>query len=503
MHPIGTRWLIEHFKPPSVVTSHLSSLAGKRSSIVHADGRVEETFPRSYWPGDTPLDHVTFALKYEPIGLDLLHQVFMALSVKEVDRHIRAQPSSKHARRIGFLFEQLTARNLRTSVSGNFIPILDTRRYFVGPERLDARWRVRDNLLGSAGFCPIVRRTPSILRKLRSDFSAEMRRLSNAVPPELLSRAIDYLYRKETKASFEIEHESIGGLKEQRFLQVLSQVGTTPADHLLDEARLSALQRLIVDRRYANSSFRKNQNYIGQTLPNYQERIHYVCPPPLLVRTLMAGLRTFLLRSEGLPAPVRAAVVSFGFVYIHPFEDGNGRIHRLLLHETLAKYGYTDPGVVLPLSAGILRDPHAYANVLESFSRTVLGRVSYDLDKRGRMTVKNPDKVDGVWRYPDLTLHTEYVLDLIENAVTKELPAELDVLQRFDSAGAAIAEVVDLPNRKLQLMLKLLHQNHGRLSKIKHEGEFPELSQAEVRKIEEAFAMAFDVRSADERPSTA
>lgn len=491
MRPIGTSWLIEHFKPAPIILSHLSHEGGKRTTVTKPDGQVEETFPSNYWPGDEPLDHVTFALKYEPVSFDLLHQVFAAISPREVDRFVKAAPSSKYTRRIGFLFEQLTPRTLSTVVAGNFTPVLDTKHYFVGPERLNERWRVRDNLLGSASFCPIIRRTPAILQRLVADLPSEIRNLNGNANPKLLSRAINYLYLKETKASFEIEQETIGGSKEQRFVQMLSQVGATPAEHLLDEARLVAVQNLIVDSRYASSGFRKNQNYVSQALPNLQERVHYVCPPPSLVKTLMAGLRTFLLRSDGLPAPLRAAVASFGFVYVHPFEDGNGRLHRLLLHETLARYGYTDPGVVLPLSSGMLRDPRSYERVLESFSQTVLGRVHYDLDARGHMTVTNLEKAEGVWRYPDLTAHAEYVLELIETAVRQDLPAELDVLQRFDVASRAIAEVVDLPNRKKQLILQLLHQNHGRLSKAKRTQEFAELTDDEVVRIQKAFALAF------------
>jgi hypothetical protein len=491
MRLIGTTWLIQHFKPSPIVLSHVSHVGSKRTSVTKPDGRVEEIFPRSYWPGDEPLDHVAFALKYEPVSFDLLDQIFRAMSPRDVDLYVRASPSGKYARRIGFLFEQFTAKGLSATVAGNFVPVLDARHYFVGPPRLNERWRVRDNLLGSAGFCPTVRRTPAIQKKLELDLPTEIRRMSRQAGPELLSRAINYLYLKETKASFEIERETIGGSKEQRFLQVLSQVGAIPAENLLDEARLVALQNLIVDSRYANRAFRTNQNYVSQTLPNLQERVHYICPPPGLIKTLMAGLRTFLRRSEGLPPPLRAAVVSFGFVFVHPFEDGNGRVHRLLLHEALARFGYTDPGVVLPLSAGMLREQHAYDRVLEGFSKTVLGRVRYELDGRGRMTIGNPAEAEGVWRYPDLTAQVEYVLDLIENAVRQDLPAELDVLQRFDAAGRAISEVVDLPNRRKQLMLRLLHQNHGRLSKAKRSDEFAELTDQEILLIEKAFASAF------------
>ena len=84
------------------------------------------------------------------------------------------------------------------------------------------------------------------------------------------------------------------------------------------------------------------------------------------------------------------------------------------------------------------------------------------------------------------------MLTLIEQAVRHDLPTELDVLERFDVAARSISEVVDLPNRKQQLILKLLHQNGGRLSKKKREGEFPELTDAEVTAIEEAFQSAFD-----------
>ena len=37
---------------------------------------------------------------------------------------------------------------------------------------------------------------------------------------------------------------------------------------------------------------------------------------------------------------VAAAAVAFGFVYIHPFEDGNGRLHRWRIHHVLARAGF-------------------------------------------------------------------------------------------------------------------------------------------------------------------
>ncbi|WP_434725632.1 Fic family protein [Mesorhizobium sp. RIZ17] len=44
--------------------------------------------------------------------------------------------------------------------------------------------------------------------------------------------------------------------------------------------------------------------------------------------------------AQNLDAVVAAAIFAFGFVYIHPFEDGNGRIHRYLIHHVLAMHRF-------------------------------------------------------------------------------------------------------------------------------------------------------------------
>ncbi|MDD2763542.1 MAG: Fic family protein [Opitutaceae bacterium] len=491
MQLVGTSWLLEHYALGAVLASHRSRIGGRRQRLIKPDGAVEDIFPRNYWPGDHPLDHVEFIFKYENLSLDLLEQVFRKIKAADVDRYLAASPTSKYRRRIGFLYEFLTPDTLKIGVSGNYVPVLDPKKYFTGKPRRSARWRVIDNLLGGAGACPLIRRTPAIDEKLKRDWSREIRRLTRETSPRLWSRAVNYLYLKETKASFAIEREEVTPARGERFVAVLARSGTVPPAAFLDEPRLTSLQNLIVDPRYAAKGFRDSQNYVGQTLPGFQGKVHYVCPPPRLVPTLISGLRTFRVRSEELPAPVRAAVVSFGFVYVHPFADGNGRLHRLLLHESLALDGYTDSGIVLPFSAAMLRDSAAYDRVLETVSRPVNARVRYHLEKDGSLILDNPREAEGVWRYPDLTPHVEYVLELIEATVTRDLPEELQTLVQIDRAAAAIKEIVDLPEIKLNLLLSLLAGNHGQLSRRKRSSTFAELTDAEVTDIEQAFAEAF------------
>jgi Fic family protein len=491
VQPVGTTWLVQHFGLGEAAEGDRSYLGGRRQQIIKPSGAVDQVFTKSYWPGDHPLDHVEFALKYDSLSLDILEQVFRRLNPAELDQFIAASPTSKYRRRIGFLYEFLTPNRLKTAIDGNFVPILDPKKYFSGSEIRNARWNVVDNLLGSAGACPTVRRTAAIERKLKHDWPAEIRRLTVNTAGRQWNRAVSYLYLKETKASFAIEREEPSPERSERFVAVLAQSGKVKPEELLNEQRLTHLQNIIVDPRWAEKGFRSEQNFVGQTLPNFEEKVHYVCPPPELVRTLIAGLRSFYARTKELPAPLRAAVTSFGFVYIHPFKDGNGRIHRLLLHDCLALDGYTDAGVILPFSSVMLRDGGAYDRILETVSNIVNRRVRFHLTRDRNLVIENAAEADNVWRYPDYTSHVEYVLDLIETTVRHDLPHELDILEKIDRVTTAIKEEVDLPDRKLASLLSLLRSNGGKLSARKRASAFPELTDEEIRGIEEAYRSAF------------
>ena len=53
--------------------------------------------------------------------------------------------------------------------------------------------------------------------------------------------------------------------------------------------------------------------------------------------------------AEQIDAVVAAAILAFGFVYAHPFEDGNGRVHRYLIHHILSKRGFNPPELMQQL----------------------------------------------------------------------------------------------------------------------------------------------------------
>jgi len=67
--------------------------------------------------------------------------------------------------------------------------------------------------------------------------------------------------------------------------------------------------------------------------------IIHTAPPADKVTAMMDALIGFIQTSE-LPPLIKACVAHFYFVYVHPFEDGNGRTARALSYMILLQAGY-------------------------------------------------------------------------------------------------------------------------------------------------------------------
>jgi hypothetical protein len=187
--------------------------------------------------------------------------------------------------------------------------------------------------------------------------------------------------------------------------------------------------------------------------------------------------------ADATDAVVAAAAAAFGFVFLHPFDDGNGRIHRFLLHHMLTKLGFTPPRVLFPVSAAMLREREAYDRVLERYSSSVLPFINYDLDAEGRMTVHN--ETARLYRFFDATPHAEYLYHCIEETIRRDLREEIGFLVVFDAAMRKALEVVDMPDRRASLLVRLILQNRGKLSRGKR-ASFAEIKDDELHRMEEA-----------------
>ena len=173
-------------------------------------------------------------------------------------------------------------------------------------------------------------------------------------------------------------------------------------------------------------------------------------------------------------------------MYIHPFEDGNGRLHRWLIHHVLAKGGFNPPGLVFPISAVILRRIDEYRRVLESYSRPLLDLIEWRPTLDGNVEVLN--ETADFYRYFDATAHAEFLFDCVEETVKRDLPNEVRYLEAYDGFVNQVESFLEMPKKKLDLLWRFLEQNGGKLSTRARGKEFALLSDEEAGVIERAYA---------------
>ena len=167
-----------------------------------------------------------------------------------------------------------------------YTPALDPEKHIVISGEPSRRHRVTNNLLGTPALCPVIRRTRRIEEYFKSEIKAEAAALVQGCDPQILTKAINYLYTKETRETFALEGEVASGSKAERFIDALRSVRDFDPTSEEDQTRL---QNVIVDPRYAASGWRDFQNFVGETASGHREIVHFICPKPEDVRPLMGG----------------------------------------------------------------------------------------------------------------------------------------------------------------------------------------------------------------------
>jgi len=453
------------------------------------EGFIRELYSPQWTPEPTPVGHLRFALKHESFDLRVIYAALEAMDKAELEDWVRAEPTGAYARRAWYLYEHFGGQTLDLGdvKAGNYVEVLDKKRHFTKTIlQRSSRHRILDNLLGVSRFCPFVRRTARLERMQQLGLQQKARILTEQYDPETLARAVNFLYTKETRSSFAIEGETPGPSRTERFVQALRRAGE------FDPARkeyLIQLQGSIVDPRYAAKDWRDFQNFVGETT-RHGQNVHFICPRPEDLPDLMQGWMGMNPQLYNLEdAIVAAAVSAFAFVFIHPFEDGNGRIHRFMIHHFLTKTQFSPPGIIFPVSAAILRDMRLYDEVLENFSRPLFEFIEWGFTEGDAIVVHNDTR--NLYRFFDATTQAEYLYDRVKETIEVDLREELDFLAVFDRAMEAVGETVDMPDRKASLFTRLCLQNGGKLSKAKRE-LFSELKDDEIKAMEAAVQAAMN-----------
>lgn len=464
MKPVGYAYLHDHLALgvcPPVCPARIRPV----TRIISMEQEI--AVPAGRAPEASLLAHLLFALKHEGIDLAILAGALPHLSIEELKNALHASPNGIYLRKLGYLYEALVKRlPFDVAVSGRAVPLFDPDRYLTGPSIRDSRWRIDFNGLGTLDYCATVRRTPEITALLEEDILAQASAFMASLPSGMLDRAIQWAYLSETQSSFAIEQESPSPDKQQRFMQLLRQAHERKP---LTEAYLVELQNSTISNPFDKAAtFRHEQNHLHNGLPG-AIGVSYLPPPPTLCGELMDVLMTWANQrsesdaEEGVSALVIGAVLSFGFVFLHPFMDGNGRISRFLIHHTLCRMGGVAQDNLLPISVAMKRYEAEYLAALEAFSKPArehwqvswIDADQYDFKYKG---------LDALYRFWDATEAVAFTLKMAKVALEDELKAETRYLACFDRVYAAINATYDIRGSDLARLVMMCLSNEGRLS---------------------------------------
>lgn len=457
--------------------------------------RKEETpwtiFDKRYWPGDNFADHLIFALRHEDIDLLILKRTFDVVPQAEITALVRSALTGISTRRAWYWYEAMTGRTLPVEDAPNAtaVDLLDPKAYFTGEPRLSRRHRVRDNSLGTGKFCPVIRRTKVLERFVNLNLADRARETVGRTGAHLVSRAASFMLLADSQASFEIEGERPPRNRLERWGRAVLQAGKHPLT--LDEIlRLHGV--LIEDTRFIPAGLRQNGVFLG-------ERDHQGDPLPEFIgaratdlKDLMAGMLTAndRMRDDGLDPVLQASATSFSFVYVHPFEDGNGRLHRCLIHHVLAERKFTPPGMVFPVSSVMLDRIDDYKRTLQAHSAPLMNFIEWRSTPDRNVEVLN-DTAD-LYRYFDCTNAAEFLYECVMRTVDHDLPREIDYLHRHDEAMRRIMNAVEMPDRLAENLVMFIRQNKGVLPKKRRSNEFKKLRDDEVALLEGIVRDAFE-----------
>ncbi|MEO6985997.1 MAG: Fic family protein [Paralcaligenes sp.] len=509
-HPIGAAWLAQTYQVnPTGRLSVLSQIGGRRVTWVN-DGNRLETYPEVMRPASEPAAHLQFHLRHEVPHLEFLARLFAKTGTSFVQEWVDAEPTGQYARRAAFLYEWLTGDTLQAParLGGNYVDAIDDAKQMAASANCVVkiqRWRVNDNLPGTRHFCPTIIKTDAVVQASDLDVPRLFQNLTAEFGEDLLRRAAVWMTLRESKASLAIEGEADHANRIERFADVMAR-RTGQGDSALTDAALAQLQGEILGKRntLTHLGLRQSPVFVGETI-RYQNIVHYVAPPADDVPAMLEGLRVFLARTQGQSPVMRTTVAAFGFVYIHPLADGNGRVHRFLINDILRRDGAVPEPVILPVSAVITENAaerRSYDQVLDEVSKPLMQEAhdyitftsaqnTYPDGVVSNFVFNGVDQVRPAWRYPDLGPHVVFLSKVIERTLTEQMREQSRYLRNHGRARQMLKEVVEMPDQQADRVLRSIEQNRGELSKVLAK-QMPVLQEPGVwTAIIEAVTLAF------------
>ncbi|ADV48160.1 filamentation induced by cAMP protein Fic [Cellulophaga algicola DSM 14237] len=486
---VGYGAIIEKLKLPIPFPNTLA-LITEKSKKYNTD--YWKVFPASYQPEETLYKQLVFAIKYEGINLLVFKALFNKASKNEIQAILNIEPMGQYSRKIWFLYEWLQQEEINVSVDlkkRKYIPLLDTKIQYAIKGEESVRQKIINNLPGTKDFCPLLFKTAKLEAHINANISGKKNVFLNTIHKDVLQRASSFLLLKDSKASFTIEGENPANNRAMRWGKAIGQAGQKP----LSIEELLRLQQIVIENsRFIAMGLRKKGGFVGEHDRATGEPIpDHISAKEEDVEQLLKGLiaTNEALQDDTYDAVLAAATIAFGFVFIHPFVDGNGRLHRYIIHHILAKKEFTQQGVIFPVSSSILDHIDDYKTVLESYSHPLLDHIEWKETEDHNVEVTN-DTID-LYRYFDATKQAEFLYDCVEDTLERVIPEEVIYLQNYDAFKRYIDNHFEMPDKMVAILVRFLEQNDGVLSKRALKKEFLALTEKEIKEIETNYNSIF------------
>jgi hypothetical protein len=413
------------------------------------------------------LEHVLFSLKHEKHNLFVLSLALRHINKEDMLEAITKNPNSIFIRKAALLWEHSNQDEIQipdNTVSARYIDFFNEEQYITGDDKKHPKWRVNFNGIGSLDWCPVILKTENLNKYIEQDIFKEILEFTKKTDKKILDRAMSWAYLSETKGSFAIENEKPSHNKAEAFISLLKK---SKLGEVISEKYLCELQNEVISNPFDKAVFyRHTQNWL-QRGGSSASSVTYVPPSPELTKSIMKEIESLSNNGSGINPICLASSISFGFVFAHPFTDGNGRISRFLIHHALNKSDKMPDNIMLPISVAMKSNEGEYLTSLESFSIPARKLCDVNWIDNEDFIFNWKDGSDLFFKYPDLTEQTVFLMEMTNIALKEVLDSEIDFLTMFDKVYSKVSLEHDVNNNALSSFIASALKNKGVISNRK------------------------------------
>lgn len=198
-------------------------------------------------------------------------------------------------------------------------------------DRFDAYWTSMERLFGKQ------------LRQLKSIATVRSVGASTRIEgSELSDEEVENLLKHIDVTSLdERDQQEVAG-----YFDVLDLITEAHPSIEISEGSIKNLHNILMKHNskdtWHKGDYKKHSNAVEAIYPGGQKQIIFrTTEPGFPTQDAMRSLVEWYVSDKETPGLLKAAVFSYDFVSIHPFQDGNGRLSRLLSNLLLLKNGYS------------------------------------------------------------------------------------------------------------------------------------------------------------------